>query len=259
MQKTRVIISGCNGRMGQVITRMCAETQDLKVVAGFDLNTEMRNGYPVYADPMECGIKADVLIDFSNASMLDVLLRYCIQNKLPAVICTTGHSAEQLQSLRDASAKVAMFRSGNMSLGINLLTNLLKKAAAVLGDGFDVEVIEAHHRTKVDAPSGTAIMLADAVKSGLPYEPEYVYERQSVRRQRSKQEIGISSIRGGTIVGEHEVLFCGQDEVISFRHTAYSREVFANGAVRAARFLAGVDKPGLYDMNDVLSELLSKA
>jgi 4-hydroxy-tetrahydrodipicolinate reductase len=146
-----------------------------------------------------------------------------------------------------------------MSLGINLLTNLLRKAAAVLGDGFDVEIIEAHHHTKVDAPSGTAIMLADAVKSGLSYEPEYVYERQSVRRQRGKQEIGISSIRGGTIVGEHEVLFCGQDEVVAFRHTAYSREVFANGAVTAARFLAKTEKPGMYDMNDVLAEILAKA
>lgn len=258
MQKIRVIISGCNGRMGQVITRMCGEAPDMEVVAGFDLNTEKRCDYPVYADPMECRIPADVLIDFSNASMLDALLRYCLLNKLPAVICTTGHSQEQLHAIKDASEKVAMFRSGNMSLGINLLTNLLKKAAAVLGDGFDVEVLEAHHRTKVDAPSGTAIMLADAVKEGLPYEPEYVYERQSVRRPRGKQEIGISSIRGGTIVGEHEVLFCGQDEVVSFRHTAYSREVFANGAVRAARFLAGVGKTGMYDMNDVLAEILSK-
>ena len=259
MQKIRVIISGCNGRMGQVITRMCGEAPDMEVVAGFDLNTEKRNDYPVYADPMECRIQADVLIDFSNASMLDSLLRYCLQNRLPAVICTTGHSPEQLQTLREASEKVAMFRSGNMSLGINLLTNLLKKAAAVLGDSFDVEILEAHHHTKVDAPSGTAIMLADAVKSGLSYEPEYVYERQSVRRQRGRQEIGISSIRGGTIVGEHEVLFCGQDEVVTFKHTAYSREVFANGAVTAARFLAKVEKPGMYDMNDVLAEILAKA
>ncbi len=259
MQKIRVIISGCNGRMGQVITRMCGEAPDMEVVAGFDLNTEKRSGYPVYADPMECRIPADVLIDFSNASMLEGLLRYCRENCLPAVICTTGHSQEQLELLRKTSEQVAMFRSGNMSLGINLLTNLLKKAAAVLGDSFDVEILEAHHHTKVDAPSGTAIMLADAVKEGLSYEPEYVYERQSVRRQRGKQEIGISSIRGGTIVGEHEVLFCGQDEVVAFRHTAYSREVFANGAVTAARFLAKVEKPGMYDMNDVLAEILAKA
>ena len=257
MQKIRVIISGCNGRMGQVITRMCGDAEDMEVVAGFDLIAEKRNDYPVYADPMECRIPADVLIDFSNASLLDKLLTYCLQNRLPAVICTTGHSPEQLQALKAASAQVPMFRSGNMSLGINLLTNLLKKAAAVLGSNFDVEILEAHHHTKVDAPSGTAIMLADAVSEGLPYTPEYVYERQSVRRQRDKKEIGISSIRGGTIVGEHEVLFCGQDEVVSFRHTAYSREVFANGAVTAARFLAHVEKPGLYDMNDALAEILN--
>ena len=259
MQKIRVIVSGCNGRMGQVITRMCGDAADMEVVAGFDLNTEKKNGYPVFADPMECRVPADVLIDFSNAASLDGLLRYCVLNRLPAVICTTGHSAEQLEALRKASEQVPMFRSGNMSLGINLLTNLLRKAAAVLGDSFDVEILEAHHRTKVDAPSGTAIMLADAVKDGLSYEPEYIYERQSVRRQRGKQEIGISSIRGGTIVGEHEVFFCGQDEVVSFKHTAYSREVFANGAVTAARFLAKVDNPGMYDMNDALAEILAKA
>ena len=258
MQKIRVIVSGCNGRMGQVITRMCGETEDMEIVAGLDCNTERRNGYPVFADPMECQIKADVLIDFSNASLLDRLLPYCVQNRLPAVICTTGHTPEQLEALKKASEQVPMFRSGNMSLGINLLTNLLKKAAAVLGNGFDVEIIEKHHHTKVDAPSGTAIMLADAVSEGLSYEPEYVYERQSVRRQRGKTEIGISAVRGGTIVGEHEVMFCGQDEVVTFRHTAYSREVFANGAVTAARFLAKVAEPGMYDMNDALAEILQK-
>lgn len=259
MQKIRVIISGCNGRMGQVITRMCGQAEDMEVVAGFDLNTEKRAGYPVYADPMECQIPADVLIDFSNASLLDGLLAYCLQKKLPAVICTTGHSPAQLEALAAASASVPMFRSGNMSLGINLLTNLLKKAAAVLGDNFDVEILEKHHRNKVDAPSGTALMLADAVSEGLDYTPEYVYERQSVRRPRGKTEIGISAIRGGTIVGEHTVMFCGQDEVVEFRHIAQSREVFANGAVTAARFLAGVKTPGLYDMNDALAEILSKA
>ena len=258
MQKIRVIISGCNGRMGQVVTRMCAQTEDMEVVAGFDLHTEKHAGYPVYADPMECSIAADVLIDFSNAALLDRLLPYCLQKKLPAVICTTGHSPAQLEALKAASIQVPMFKSGNMSLGINLLTNLLKKAAAVLGDGFDVEILEKHHHAKVDAPSGTALMLADAVSEGLSYQPEYVYERQSVRRPRGKTEIGISAIRGGTIVGEHEVLFCGPDEVVEFRHTAYSREVFANGAVTAARFLAKVDRPGMYDMNDALADILAK-
>ena len=257
MQKIRAIVSGCNGRMGQVVTRMCAATDDIEVVAGFDVNTEKRSGYPVFADPMECQIQADVLIDFSNAGLLDKLLPYCLQHKLPAVICTTGHTQEQLNALKKASEQVPMFRSGNMSLGINLLTNLLKKAAAVLGSNFDVEIVEKHHRTKVDAPSGTAIMLADAVADGLDYTPEYVYERKSVRKQRDRNEIGISAVRGGTIVGEHEVMFCGQDEVITFSHSAYSREVFANGAVTAARFLAGVTAPGMYDMSDALAEILA--
>ncbi len=257
MQKIRLIISGCNGRMGQAITRLCEQTSDIEIVAGLDVITEKRNGYPVFADPMECQIAADVLIDFSNATLLDQLLPYCLQRKLPAVICTTGHSPEQLNALESASKKLPLFRSGNMSLGINLITVLLKKAAAVLGENFDVEIVEKHHHGKMDAPSGTAIMLADAVREGLSYEPEYVYERQSVRQPRGKQEIGISAVRGGTIVGEHEVLFCGQDEVITFKHTAYSREIFANGAITAARFLSKVNAPGLYDMNDALSDILA--
>ncbi len=257
MQKIRLIISGCNGRMGQAITRLCEQTSDIEIVAGLDVITEKRNGYPVFADPMECQIAADVLIDFSNATLLDQLLPYCLQRKLPAVICTTGHSPEQLNALESASKKLPLFRSGNMSLGINLITILLKKAAAVLGENFDVEIVEKHHHGKMDAPSGTAIMLADAVRDGLSYEPEYIYERQSVRQPRGKQEIGISAVRGGTIVGEHEVLFCGQDEVITFKHTAYSREIFANGAITAARFLSKVNAPGLYDMNDALSDILA--
>lgn len=257
MQKIRLIISGCNGRMGQAITRLCEQTSDIEIVAGLDVITEKRNGYPVFADPMECQIAADVLIDFSNATLLDQLLPYCLQRKLPAVICTTGHSPEQLNALESASKKLPLFRSGNMSLGINLITILLKKAAAVLGENFDVEIVEKHHHGKMDAPSGTAIMLADAVREGLSYEPKYVYERQSVRQPRGKQEIGISAVRGGTIVGEHEVLFCGQDEVITFKHTAYSREIFANGAITAARFLSKVNAPGLYDMNDALSDILA--
>lgn len=257
MQKIRLIISGCNGRMGQAITRLCEQTSDIEIVAGLDVITEKRNGYPVFADPMECQIAADVLIDFSNATLLNQLLPYCLQRKLPAVICTTGHSPEQLNALESASKKLPLFRSGNMSLGINLITILLKKAAAVLGENFDVEIVEKHHHGKMDAPSGTAIMLADAVREGLSYEPEYVYERQSVRQPRGKQEIGISAVRGGTIVGEHEVLFCGQDEVITFKHTAYSREIFANGAITAARFLSKVNAPGLYDMNDALSDILA--
>lgn len=257
MQRIQVIVSGCNGRMGQVVTRMCAERADMQVCAGFDLNCIQKNDYPVFTDPMSFDGHADVIVDFSNAAFLDPLLDFALARGIPAVICTTGHSPEQLQRLREASGRVPMFRSGNMSLGINLLANLVKKAAAVLGPGFDVEIVERHHRMKVDAPSGTALMLADAAAAGMDEPPAYVYERQSVRRPRGDHEIGISSVRGGTIVGEHEVIFAGPDEVIEFRHTAQSREVFANGAIAAAAFLAGVKTPGLYTMDDVLSEVLS--
>ncbi len=249
----KIIISGCNGRMGQVVTRMCSERDGMEVVAGFDKNAVKLSTYPVYAEPMEFSGDADVIIDFSNSAALEPLLAYAEKRRIPAVICTTGHSPEQLEKINETSKKVPLFRSGNMSLGINLLTNLLKKVSAVLGTGYDVEIVERHHRMKVDAPSGTALMLADAVNSGLPYDAEYVYERQSVRRQRGDHEIGISAVRGGTIVGEHEVLFCGPDEVIEFKHTAYSREVFANGAIAAAEFMSNVKEPGLYDMNDVLA------
>jgi len=254
----KIIISGCNGRMGQVVTRMCTEAADMEVVAGFDMFAEKKNDYPVYSDPMEFSGAADVIIDFSNPSFAGKLLKYAESRGLALILCTTGYSPEELELIKNASAKVRVFKSGNMSLGINLLTNLVKKAAAVLGESFDAEIVERHHKMKVDAPSGTAMMLADSVSAGLPFQPEYVYERQSVRKQRAKNEIGISAVRGGTIVGEHEVLFCGPDEVIEFKHTAYSREVFANGAITAARFISKVSVSGMYDMNDALSDLLSK-
>jgi 4-hydroxy-tetrahydrodipicolinate reductase len=244
--------------MGQVVTRMCAERGDCQVVAGFDIMPERKNSYPVYADPLEFAGPADVVIDFSNPAALDRLLSYCVRRHLPVILCTTGYGPEHLDAVRKASEQIPVFKSGNMSVGINLLTVLLKKAAAVLGENFDVEIVERHHRTKLDAPSGTALMLADAIASSLPYKSEYVYERESVRRKRGKEEIGISSVRGGTIVGEHEVVFAGTDEVLEFKHTAYSREVFANGAVTAALFMAGITVPGLYDMNDALTELLSR-
>ncbi len=253
----KIIISGCNGRMGQVVTRMCTE-RGFEIAAGFDISAVKKNDYPVYADPMEFSGSADVVVDFSNPSAINGLLAYCRARKMPIVICTTGYDKDQLELIRQASKEIPVFKSGNMSVGINLLTSLIKKAAAVLGDTFDVEIVERHHRTKLDAPSGTAIMLADAAASGLPHESDYVYERQSVRRLRGRNEIGISSVRGGTIVGEHEVIFAGTDEVIEFKHTAYSREVFANGAVTAAAFIAGISEPGMYDMNDALAEILSK-
>ena len=252
----KIIISGCNGKMGQNITRLCAERKDITIVAGFDINPVKLSNYPVYADPMEFSGEADAIIDFSNPSTLTSLLNYCTIKKLPCILCTTGYSDEQLVQISHASELVPIFRSGNMSLGINLLTALIKKAASVLGDGYDVEIIEKHHRTKIDAPSGTAIMLAEAAASTLPHDSEYVFDRHSVRQKRGHNEIGISSIRGGTIVGEHEVIFAGTDEVIEFKHTAYSRDVFANGALSAAVFLSHIKTPGMYDMNDVLSNLL---
>ena len=249
----KIALSGCNGRMGRVITDIVGSRENMKIVAGFDLNAVKNANFPVFSDPFECTVDCDVIIDFSNASSTEHLLAYCEKHDTPIVICTTGHSPEQLQNIRTASSKFPVFRSGNMSVGINLMMDLLKRSAAVLGDGFDVEVIEKHHNQKVDAPSGTAIMLADAVSSALPYVANYVYDRHERREKRPAQEIGISSIRGGTIVGEHSVLFCGRDEIIEIKHTALSREVFAVGAVDAAAFMAVCKQPGMYDMSDVIA------
>ncbi len=254
----KLIISGCNGRMGQVVVRMCDQNQNVQVVAGLDPRGEKKNDFPVYTAPLEYAGEADVIIDFSNPAGLDALLDYAVQKKIPLVICTTGLSQEQLDRLDRVSKELPVFRSGNMSVGINLLVVLAKKAAAVLGENFDVEIVERHHRMKLDAPSGTALMLADAVAEALPHESEYVFERQSVRQVRDRKEIGISAVRGGTIVGEHEVIYAGTDEVVELKHTAYSREVFANGAVTAAIWLSQIQTPGMYDMQDVLAELLSR-
>lgn len=249
----KIALSGCNGRMGRVISDIVANKKDMEIVAGFDINTEKHAGFPVYADPFEFQGACDVIIDFSNASSTEHLLAYCEQHNTPIVICTTGHSPEQLQNIRTASAKFPIFRSGNMSIGINLMMELLRKSASVLGDNFDVEIIEKHHNQKLDAPSGTARMLADAVADALPYDAEYVYDRHERRAKRPAHEIGISAIRGGTIVGEHSVLFCGRDEIIEIKHTALSREVFAVGAVDAAAFMANCKQPSIYDMSDVIA------
>ena len=248
----KIALSGCNGRMGRVISDIVANKKDMEIVAGFDINTEKHADFPVYADPFEFQGVCDVIIDFSNASSTEHLLSYCEQHNTPIVICTTGHSPEQLQNIRTASAKFPIFRSGNMSIGINLMMELLRKSASVLGENFDVEIIEKHHNQKLDAPSGTALMLADAVADALPYKAEYVYDRHERRAKRPAHEIGISAIRGGTIVGEHSVLFCGRDEIIEVKHTALSREVFAVGAVDAAAFMANCKQPGMYDMSDVI-------
>ena len=244
----KIIISGCNGRMGRVVESICESDPDVSVVAGFDVSLESR-AFPVFVSPANFTGEADAVIDFSNPAALDGLLAFALERKVPLVLATTGYSDEQLARIDEASKHIPIFRSANMSLGINVLLELVKKAAAVLGDSYDIEIVEKHHNRKVDAPSGTALMIADAAASALNFKPEYVYERHSVRQSRDKKEIGISAVRGGTIVGIHEIMFAGRDEIIEIKHTAMSREIFANGAVKAAKFLAGVSKPGMYDMS----------
>jgi 4-hydroxy-tetrahydrodipicolinate reductase len=250
---TRIIMNGANGHMGQVITQIVANDADCEIVAGIDPYTEKKNDYPVFASPAECNVDADVIIDFSNPKAIDGLLDYAVEKNLPVVLCTTGLSDDQIAEVNERSKKVAILRSANMSLGINTLFELLGKATKVFEDaGFDVEIVEAHHNQKLDAPSGTAIALADAVNEAADGKYTYTYDRHDRRQKRDPKEIGISSIRGGNIVGEHEVIFAGEDEVITFKHQATSKSVFAKGAVEAAKFLAG--KPaGMYDMRQVIA------
>ena len=246
----KIIMHGCNGRMGQMITGLAAADSDVEIVAGVDAFDDGHNKYPVYKSIAECDIEADCVIDFSTASAVDELLVKCAERKMPCVLCTTGLSDKQLELVKETSQKTAILKSANMSMGINLMLKLLKEAADVLAPaGFDIEIVEKHHNQKLDAPSGTALALADAVNEELGY--DYVYDRSGRREKRPKKEIGISAVRGGTIVGDHDVIFAGSDEVITFSHTAYSRGVFGKGAIQAAKFLAG--KPaGMYDMSDVI-------
>ncbi|WP_130868216.1 4-hydroxy-tetrahydrodipicolinate reductase [Intestinimonas massiliensis (ex Afouda et al. 2020)] len=248
----RLIISGCNGRMGRVVEAICSADPEFEIAAGIDLLGTGDRDFPVFSSPTEFQGEADVVVDFSSPAALDGLLEFGIARGIPLVLATTGYSEEQLAAIDRAAAQIPVFRSANMSLGVNVLLELVRAAARALGDGYDLEIVERHHSKKVDAPSGTALMIADAAAEVLPYQPDYVYGRQAVRQPRGKTEIGISSVRGGGIVGDHEVIFAGRDEVIELRHTAMSRDVFASGAVRAARFLASVDRPGLYSMADLL-------
>ena len=249
----RIIMHGCNGKMGQVISGMLAADREAQLVAGVDVFDDGHNPYPVFRNIWECNVEADCLIDFSSAPAVDSMLDYCMEKKLPCVLCTTGLSEEQLQKVEKASEEIALLRSANMSLGINLLLKLLKNAAGILAPaGFDVEIVEKHHNQKVDAPSGTALALADSINEECGNSYEYISDRSSRRETRDKKEIGISAVRGGTIVGDHDVIFAGEDEVITFSHTAYSKAVFAKGAVQAGKFLAG--KPaGMYDMSHVIN------
>ena len=248
----KILMHGCNGKMGRMITEIAKQDQDVEIVAGVDKYTAVANEYPVFETISECDVDADAVIDFSNAGAVDELLDYCVEKKLPVVLCTTGLSEEQLARVKEVSEKIAVLKSANMSMGINLLLKLLKDAAKVLAPaGYDMELVEKHHNQKLDAPSGTALALADSMNEALGNEYEYVYDRSQVRKKRDVKEIGISAVRAGTIVGEHEVIFAGTDEVIEFKHTAYSRSVFAKGAVEDEKFLAKQTR-GMYDMGDVI-------
>lgn len=250
---TRIIMNGCNGKMGQVITRLAAEDSDAEIVAGFDIKDDKENTYPVFTNPEEFEGEADVVIDFSHPSSLTGILSFCKKRKLPVIICTTGLSSEQKEEFKEASKEIPVFFSANMSIGINLLIDLAKKAAKLLEGSFDIEIVERHHNQKIDAPSGTALAIADGIDEALSFPAEYVYDRHSVRRKRKNTEIGISAVRGGTIVGDHEVIFAGNDEVIELSHHAHSKEVFAVGAIKAAKFIKG-KAVGMYDMNDLIAE-----
>lgn len=248
----KMIMNGCNGAMGQVITQIVAEEKNIEIVAGIDPGSKNGNSYPVFSTLEDCHVKADVIVDFSSVNAVDSLIDYSVKHKIPAVICTTGLLEEQIKRVEEASKVVAILRSANMSLGVNLLMKLVKDAAQILAvSGFDIEILEKHHNKKLDAPSGTALALADSINEAMDQEYHYVYDRSHARKARDSKEIGIHAVRGGTIVGEHDVIFAGTDEVVTFNHTAYSKAIFGRGAVSAAKFLSG--KPaGLYTMKDVI-------
>ena len=248
----KIIMHGCNGKMGQVITGIVAADKDAEIVAGIDIVDNRQNPYPVFTNIDDCNVEADVIIDFASAKAIDKLLDYVETRKIPVVLCTTGLSEEQLARVEEVSKKVAVLKSANMSLGINTLFKVLKSVSPLLAEaGFDIEIVEKHHHFKVDAPSGTALALGYAVNESLPEKYEYKFDRSQDRIPRPKNEIGFSSVRGGTIVGEHDVIFAGEDEVITFSHTAYSKSVFAKGAVEAAKFLKG-QPAGHYTMKEVI-------
>ena len=251
---TNIVINGSSGKMGKVIDNIISMREDCVVVAGIDKNPEIGTDFPVVDNSKQLSaisINPDVIIDFSHPSALDELLDYCLTNRVALVIATTGYSQEQISKIHHAAKEIPLFFTANMSIGVNLIAELAKKATSVLGGQFDIEIIEKHHNQKIDAPSGTAIMLADAINEELNNEYSYTYDRHSVRQKRTNKEIGLHAVRGGTIVGEHEIIFAGRDEVITLSHQAASKEVFAVGAVNAAIFLKGKE-PGLYNMKDLI-------
>lgn len=249
---TKILMHGCNGFMGQVISDIIEDTEGAVMAAGVDRKDDGHNAYPVFTTLEEVNVDVDVIIDFSSSVAVDGLLDYVADKKIPLVLCTTGLSDEQLAKVNEVSKSVAILRSANMSLGINTLFKVLKSMTKTLADaGYDIDIVEKHHRRKLDAPSGTAIALAEAINEPLDGAYDFVYDRSQRREQRPKEEIGLSAVRGGTIVGEHEIIFAGQDEVIELKHTAYSRSIFGKGAVSAAMFLAG-QPAGMYNMSHVI-------
>ena len=249
---TKIILNGANGAMGKVVSELIALDPTVEIVAGVDLNTDVDLGFPVFDDIRKIDMDADAVIDFASVKAVDNLLDFIEEKKIPAVICTTGLSEEQIGRINELSKNTAILRSANMSLGINTLSKVLAQIAPTLrAAGFDIEIVEAHHRRKLDAPSGTAILLADAVNENMDEKLTYTYDRSKRHEPRRADEIGLSAVRGGTIVGDHDVIFAGEDEVITFSHRAYSRKIFANGAISAAKFLQG-KTAGLYDMSDVI-------
>ena len=253
----KILLTGCAGRMGRAVIEAAKENGRAKIVAGVDISENLQSfPCPVYRSVYDYAGDADVIVDFSHHSLTRDLLGYAVKRSLPIVIATTGHTAEESLAIKRAGEFIPVFYSRNMSLGINLIIKLAKTAAAMLGDDWDIEIIEKHHKKKLDAPSGTALMIASALEDSLSYQPVYTYDRHHEHREREKNEIGIHTIRGGTIVGEHEVIFAGKDEVLTLSHSAASREVFAYGALRAAEFMRG-RTPGNYNMNDLVSSTIS--
>lgn len=248
---TKIVICGANGKMGQTIYRCIKERKDCKVIGGIDINTQQYADFPIYSAVNELPEKPDAIIDYSHPSCLTPLLEYCMTTGTPVVLATTGYSDEQIAEIKKTAAQIPVFFSWNMSLGINLLVQLAKKATAILGDQFDIEIIEKHHNQKIDAPSGTALMIANAINETRNDDMKYTYDRHSQRKKREPNEIGIHAVRGGTIVGEHEIIFAGRDEIITLSHSARSKEIFAVGAVNAAVYMNGKGA-GLYDMKELI-------
>lgn len=250
---TSVILRGCCGNMGRVVSEIASTKEDIKIVAGVDIRDNSNFSYPVFTSFDEVPLDANVIIDFSNSTNTSDLFDFAIKKSLPIVIAATGQNEEQLRSIREASKHIPIFISSNMSIGINLLSELAKAAAKVLGEQFDIEIVEAHHNQKIDAPSGTAISLCQAIEEGLEFKPALTYERHTKREKRNKTEIGMHSIRGGTIVGEHDIIFAGHDEIIKLSHSALSKNIFAIGAINAAKYLSKKTK-GMYSMKDLVRE-----